>query len=949
MAGSAPSAKEDQDRARQRLATAEPNLTREAAGSPAGYSNSAGLAAASTPAGLGNAQVAALQTQAAAAARNAGPGGPRQSIGLVDQLTTAIYTGDRENVRALLNQAGIEAALALLAETERLATGKGQIHPSTYVAEFFPLASADVSSLRAAVVARTLKIARSDWEAGPEEEYDALADATDRLASATGELLARGAVDHYLAARGPEVLRGIIETRSKHQLEALIERAGDVNAAKSDPLGVFRRKLKDKTLKRLAENESAVRKQQKELAADASSAAWDRLRGVVVPKAIYYAQLGTLEENLDSMVRHTIKAVRYAKDQRPASDDLAATEYSIERGEPPEDAWWRPNRFPLGGGGANSPPPTTDIEAELEIDRAALMLVRTERASLRQRFPLLKALRQDLIDKLKAGPRNSDAAAIAEFRASAFHDLQRQVFVVALDAINQLSASVESGDARLFNYGPLIEETRAELALDSEQDAKINDWIAGQQTRDQVITIGTAGLTIGLSLAALAVPGLGAAVLVSGVANALYGAGVAGDAYVAAKAGSAGQDITAESLEDARSGANWALLNLTISGVALGSAVLKLSAARGAIGAASAVDEVSKGGSLGGFSRAGPRFSSSTKGALLGAAMRGFGEGLPPVAGTGGGISAPIVAFERAVQQSISAPTKIAAAASQIDVAPAATAALSETPAVVAPVTSAANVGAALPTLAPPAGLTTSQLASLAYAASLATPSAGVTVVPTPGIQGPVLEQDPQSRLVVATQALEKAQLALKAAQAMIRSRQQWGQPSNAERILLAKAQLAAKLANEQWKAAQRLVTELELGKVGQSGEAHFRGRLEKSGYKNVRSFQNDSGNGIDLVGELGDETFFFEVKTSEGPTAPGLSADQENIGTFVRSRLRQALGWKNLTPEQHADAEALLVKIENGMEIKGKVIEITDARSSSPKVTAYIWSSRGKGTRTDW
>jgi hypothetical protein len=106
MAGPAPSAKQDQDRARQGLATEEPNLTREPAASPAVGSNSAGLAGPSTPPGLGNAQLSALQGSAASPERDVSQPiaarsriGPEEALVLARNLLNSRTQKGREDVR----------------------------------------------------------------------------------------------------------------------------------------------------------------------------------------------------------------------------------------------------------------------------------------------------------------------------------------------------------------------------------------------------------------------------------------------------------------------------------------------------------------------------------------------------------------------------------------------------------------------------------------------------------------------------------------------------------------------------------------------------------------------------------------------------------------------------------------------------------------------------------
>lgn len=89
---------------------------------------------------------------------------------------------------------------------------------------------------------------------------------------------------------------------------------------------------------------------------------------------------------------------------------------------------------------------------------------------------------------------------------------------------------------------------------------------------------------------------------------------------------------------------------------------------------------------------------------------------------------------------------------------------------------------------------------------------------------------------------------------------------------------------------------------IGDLGEAGAKGWLLRNGYTNVRSIQNRSGHGIDLVARHRDGTLtFFEVKTSSLSQVPGLSAAQRNSASFIESRLARAANgrrWWSKTPQ---------------------------------------------------
>jgi hypothetical protein len=510
------------------------------------------------------------------------------SAGRVDQLSDAIYGSDKEKVIALLNEGGLEAALEMLRRVQENAEAKGRVSPMGYLGDDFGLDVSNESELRVAVVAHTIKLSRRDWSGSLDDAYDALISAAKRLGG-----FAPGIVTVYLDAQGGTEIKAVVEQRRTQEVGELVEQYERMKAAEKDPLGVFKQRLKDKTLKVLDQNETAVQKQLKALSAEGSSdEAWKRLETVVVPQAIRYAQLGDLEEKLTSLVTHTAKALSYAE---AGNDDQAAIEYAEERGEPPEGAWWRPNRFPLGGGGggASTPAPIEEIQEELEQAQKQLASVREQRADLKERFPLVKALRPALIEKLAKGPPSCDAAAVAEFRSNAFFDLKNQVFEAALSAIKTLRADVEADNARLYSFKPLVDEVKSELMLGADQEAKIDAWVKQQKGRDETIRVVTSGLSIAL-LPFMFVPGGQLVAAIVGVLSAAYGAEVAGEQYVAAKAGMAGKEITEKSVQETRWEANLALLDLLLSGWDLASALKAVSQSRRAAKGASAVEELAE-------------------------------------------------------------------------------------------------------------------------------------------------------------------------------------------------------------------------------------------------------------------------------------------------------------------------------------------------------------------
>src|SRR5262249_38989415 len=127
-------------------------------------------------------------------------------------------------------------------------------------------------------------------------------------------------------------------------------------------------------------------------------------------------------------------------------------------------------------------------------------------------------------------------------------------------------------------------------------------------------------------------------------------------------------------------------------------------------------------------------------------------------------------------------------------------------------------------------------------------------------------------------------------------------------------------------------VTRIARGEIGDLGEELGASELGARGFGNIRSIQNASGHGIDLVAEhrrFPGQIFSFEVKTSTTSVAPRLSFAQRNSLEFVTSRLERAATrarfWRNIPEEMRLDAEQLLEGIDSGELILNRgLIEIT-------------------------
>ena len=107
---------------------------------------------------------------------------------------------------------------------------------------------------------------------------------------------------------------------------------------------------------------------------------------------------------------------------------------------------------------------------------------------------------------------------------------------------------------------------------------------------------------------------------------------------------------------------------------------------------------------------------------------------------------------------------------------------------------------------------------------------------------------------------------------------------------------------------------------------------LEDLGHTIIGGVQNRSGNGIDIVTRKGGKLFFWEVKTSGGEIAPGLTQAEKNMESFVMSRLDYAAqnvahkNWVNVEPSVQRLAEGLLAELGGDpTNIHGGIIRITD------------------------
>ena len=135
--------------------------------------------------------------------------------------------------------------------------------------------------------------------------------------------------------------------------------------------------------------------------------------------------------------------------------------------------------------------------------------------------------------------------------------------------------------------------------------------------------------------------------------------------------------------------------------------------------------------------------------------------------------------------------------------------------------------------------------------------------------------------------------------------------------------------------------TDLEVGKHGEKVAAKM---LERRGYTEIESIQNESGHGIDIAAKNPQGARrFAEVKTSRGPRAGRLSpAQAKGADQFVTSRLQRAAGgargWQNVDPNVTARARSLLGEVRATGEAKGFGIDVTNAGHWNETITVWPW-----------
>lgn len=173
-----------------------------------------------------------------------------------------------------------------------------------------------------------------------------------------------------------------------------------------------------------------------------------------------------------------------------------------------------------------------------------------------------------------------------------------------------------------------------------------------------------------------------------------------------------------------------------------------------------------------------------------------------------------------------------------------------------------------------------------------------------------------------AAKAMKEAEEAAKAAKLAKEA------DEGAKAAKLAKEGKQAKEAEDAAKAAEgkggAKVKGNKTGEKGKCGEWLAKQDMVKDGFDEVVEVQNNSGHGIDLIGRNSTtgEVKVWEVKTTDGPSAPSLSKAQAELGgeKFTTDRLKRAsVGKGNYGKVPAAVANAK--KVKDWIEDASKVV----------------------------
>ncbi len=148
--------------------------------------------------------------------------------------------------------------------------------------------------------------------------------------------------------------------------------------------------------------------------------------------------------------------------------------------------------------------------------------------------------------------------------------------------------------------------------------------------------------------------------------------------------------------------------------------------------------------------------------------------------------------------------------------------------------------------------------------------------------------------------------------------------------------------------ASATAVAKLSTTQIGRLGENAAIDYLRAQQYTEITQLQNASGHGIDVVARNPNTGLweFFEVKTSQGARAPALSQDQQQMESFIKSRVNAAAqgkgAWQNADATVKQAAQDIQTDINAGAQsVKGQgtVIQVTNAGTANQTVTAKPWN----------
>jgi hypothetical protein len=137
---------------------------------------------------------------------------------------------------------------------------------------------------------------------------------------------------------------------------------------------------------------------------------------------------------------------------------------------------------------------------------------------------------------------------------------------------------------------------------------------------------------------------------------------------------------------------------------------------------------------------------------------------------------------------------------------------------------------------------------------------------------------------------------------------------------------------------------------IGAIGEARVVQMCKNTGWKKVIALQNESGQGLDIIGiDQGDTFHVIEVKTARGGKIGDLKPTQKHWDVFARPILEEIVGsgtirGQNATPEQVTAATKLLGMLDDPVQsaqARGTVVGV-DLNSDQMHVSPWSRSANG-------